>query len=440
MTSRAFRLCEPYVFPLVPMTTTDYARNRSTVSSSPRFPWVPRGADPATWMRETVTATLKRSHYFPLFNIPDPASPSRPHVQPGTTNITSVEVIEQLHRLQIESLRTPCGLSFSRRIGEALAQVHIDWTPMPDEFQAAPGVVPPPTPINPRCSQRFCMLNGRLDVQDEMHSGLRAFGTGRTSPAIENGKPVLRLAAVIDIHSGSGKFAGLPGTMCVNGYITPPNGLGLCLMIRMMDPEGKIENGSSFAPLAPLQDPDPNASLMVFLGEPDASRPVELIPNSSGSGFIGSKVYERLRLVNFSCDTNGGRTLRGATSEGPIVGDVSAILYFNMLDPSPVIPIQTRQGVFRFFDAARKEIGMLYSNMTEGRAFRQQLPELPMPVFRFGGFGPVLGGTGAFANAEGMMSLNAAISVFPRTLSNLYLFRFYDPEHRLRDISSGLNA
>jgi hypothetical protein len=423
---------------MVPMTTTRYARNMSTVSSSPRLPWIPRGADPAMWMRETVTATLKRAHYFPLFNIPDPTSPSRPRFQPGTTDITSVEVIEQLHRLQIESLRTSCGLSFSHRIGEALAKVHIDWTPMPDEFQAAPGLPPPPTPINPRCSQRFCMLNGRLDVQDETRTGLHAFGTGRTFPAIENGKPVLRLAAVIDVLSGSGQFTGLPGTMCVNGYITPPNGLGLCLMIRMMDPDGKIENGSSFAPLAPVQDPDPNAAFMVFLGEPDASHPVELIPNPSGSGFIGSKVYERLRLVNFSYDTSGGRALRGATSEGPIVGDVSAILYFDMLDESPVIPIQTRQGVFRFFDATKKELGMLYANMIEGRAFRQKLSGLPMPVFRFGGFGPVLGGTGEFADAEGMMSLNAAISVFPRTLSNLYLFRFYDPEHRLRDISSVL--
>ena len=32
-----------------------------------------------------------------------------------------------------------------------------------------------------------------------------------------------------------------------------------------------------------------------------------------------------------------------------------------------------------------------------------------------------------------MMTLNAAISVFPRTLSNLYILRVYDPEHKLHD-------
>jgi len=56
-----------------------------------------------------------------------------------------------------------------------------------------------------------------------------------------------------------------------------------------------------------------------------------------------------------------------------------------------------------------------------------------MPVFRFAGFGPILGGTGQFDGAEGMMTMNSAISVFPRTLSNLYTFRLYDPSGRFRD-------
>jgi hypothetical protein len=55
-----------------------------------------------------------------------------------------------------------------------------------------------------------------------------------------------------------------------------------------------------------------------------------------------------------------------------------------------------------------------------------------MPVFRFGGFGPFQGGDGCFAGASGMMSLNAVVSVFPRTLTNLYILRFDDPEGRFR--------
>jgi hypothetical protein len=55
-----------------------------------------------------------------------------------------------------------------------------------------------------------------------------------------------------------------------------------------------------------------------------------------------------------------------------------------------------------------------------------------MPVFRFGGYGFFSGGSGFFKGASGMMALNAAISVFPRTLSNMYVLRFDDPDHRFR--------
>ena len=63
---------------------------------------------------------------------------------------------------------------------------------------------------------------------------------------------------------------------------------------------------------------------------------------------------------------------------------------------------------------------------------RTQMPGFPMPLFRFAGFGPILG-DGQLSGADGMMSMNSAVSVFPRTLSNLYIFRFYDPEGKLRD-------
>jgi hypothetical protein len=47
--------------------------------------------------------------------------------------------------------------------------------------------------------------------------------------------------------------------------------------------------------------------------------------------------------------------------------------------------------------------------------------------------GPLLGGSGRFEGVDGMMSLNAAVSVFPRTLSNLYVFRIHDPTGRFRE-------
>src|SRR5206468_3790841 len=84
---------------------------------------------------------------------------------------------------------------------------------------------------------------------------------------------------------------------------------------------------------------------------------------------------------------------------------------------TPVSPIQTTNGVFSFFDREGKTLGTVNANMIEGRAMRTELEGAPMPVFRFAGFGPLLGGTGFFDGADGMMSMNSVVSVFPRALS-----------------------
>lgn len=70
--------------------------------------------------------------------------------------------------------------------------------------------------------------------------------------------------------------------------------------------------------------------------------------------------------------------------------------------------------------------------MVEGWAFRTRLNDHPIPVYRMAGFGPLISGSGWFKNIDGMMSMNSIVSVFPRTLSNLYVFRVHDPEGKFR--------
>lgn len=403
----------------------------------PPLPWVPPGENPVTYDIERVSALLKSAAYFPIFNIHDPGRQNQVNeLIPGLPFfIRSVNVNEQLHRFDIHVKRSTCGLRAENRVGEAVAAVQIQWTPIPDFYAPSPGVQPPPWLLNPFMSQRFTMLNGQLGFNDPEQSGVHAFGAGRTFPATEGGQGVLRVGAAIEVLEGLGRFRGLQGAFCINGYIQPPENLGLNLMIRMMDP-GRVLHAQSrpaISPILPIPDPDSNAVFMMFLGEVDPSAGVELIPSPDGQGFIGSRVNELLRLVRFSFDMNTASGLRSITEEGPIVGKVSAILYFNFLDPANVIPIQTTNGVFTFFDEKGTTIGTVSANMIEGRAMRTQMPGFPMPLFRFAGFGPILGGTGQFSGADGMMSMNSAVSVFPRTLSNLYIFRFYDPEGKLRD-------
>lgn len=418
------------------MNSTTATQPSMNPAQFPPLPWVPPGENPVTYDIERVTALLKSAAYFPIFNIHNPARQNQinPLIPGLPFLIRSVDVNEQLHRFDIDVKRAAGKLGAANRVGEAVADVRIQWTPIPDFYAAAPNVQPPPWILNPFMAQRFVMLGGQLSFYDRQQSGVHAFGTGQTFPATEGVQGVLRIGAAIEVLEGLGKFKGLQGAFCINGYIQPPQNLGLNLMIRMMDPEGVLHAGTrpAVTPIQPIPDPDPNAVFMMFLGEVDPSAGVELIPSPDGQGFIGSRVNELLRLVRFNFDINTPAGIRSTTEEGPVVGKVSAILYFNFLNSSEVIPIQTTNGVFTFFDDKGSTIGTVMSNMVEGRALRTQVQGFPMPLFRFVGFGPILGGTGEFAGADGMLSMNSAVSVFPRTLSNLYIFRFYDPERKLR--------
>ena len=413
----------------------------------PLPPTFPPGVNPETYKIAEVTKLLRSAAYFPIFNVPNAATPNQPVLLfPSLRDIPflnqlmiAVLVNEQLHRFEVvvEPPAGPRGLTALNRVGQPVARVGIRWTPIPDDFQAAPNLLPPPTILNPFRSQRFCMLDGHLDFADPAHSGFRAFGCGRTFPGVSGGQPVLYVGAVIDVLEGLGVLGGLPGptfpgaTMVVNGFIQPPDNLALNLMVRIMDPLGRLSATGPLPPLQPMPDPDPNAVFLFFLGEVDPDRPVQLVLGPNGLP-IGSDVFERLRLIRIAFDAGGTASLRSHSEEGPVVGTVSARLYFNFLDPQPVSPIQTTNGIFSFFDLEGRTLGTVLSNMVEGRAMRTELPGAPMPVFRFGGFGPILGGTGEFAGAAGMMSMSSAISVFPRTLSNLYVLRLEDPAGRLR--------
>src|SRR5690349_16786912 len=422
-------------------TTSDTATG-STASSPLPFPLPPTfppGVNPETYKLAEVERLLKSAAYFPIFNADNPNMPNQPvPLIPGIPFLsqyllTAVNVNEELHRFQVieDRAKDHGGLQASNRVGEPVAAVHIRWTPIPENFQAAPDVYPPTTILNPFVSQRFTMLNGQLSFKDPDNSGFHAFGAGRTFPATENGQSVLRIGAVIVILEGLGAFAGMTGAFVINGYIQPPLKLALNLMVRVMDPQKKLHAHGPLALLRAVPDPDPNATFMFYLGETDTSKPVKLNVSPDGQ-ILGSEVYERLRLVRLDFDlTSGGP--RSRMVEGPIVGEVSATLHFNPLAPTTVSPIQTTNGVFTFYDHDGNSLGTLLSNMVEGRAMRTPLEGAPMPVFRFAGFGPILGGTGFFEQAEGMLWMNSAISVFPRTLSNLYIFRFYDPQARFRE-------
>jgi hypothetical protein len=351
-----------------------------------------------------------------------------------------MEVNEQLHRFDV-TVEPPAqekGLQATHAVAQSVARVHIRWLVIPDTFLAAPNREPPPTPLNPSRSQRFTMLDGQFSFDDRDESSFRGFGAGRTFPALERGRHVLRLGAVVNILEGLGKFRGHQGTTVVNGFIIPPDILGLNIMVRLMDPQGVFNTASTLTALQPMPDPDPGTVFMTFLGEDDLDHPTTLNRASDGQ-ILGLNVHELLRLVHVGFDLGkGSKGIRSTTTTGPIVGRLQTSLYFNPLHlktrgtaQSP-IPAYTQNGVFTFFDRSWYPVGMLKANIIEGRAFRAELPGAPMPVLRMAGFGPLIEGTGQFSGAMGMLSMNAAVSVFPHTLSNMYVLRLVDPEGKFR--------
>jgi choline dehydrogenase len=392
----------------------------------------PPGANPETYQLDKVTGLVEAASYLPIFSRNDPSRPNIPIPSPNHPDrVIGVEVHEELHRFEVEVGRPTQegGLRATKRVGEPVASVQIRWMVIPDDFEPTPGCQPPPTELDPTRPQRFTMLDGRLTFHDRDRSGFRAFGTGRTFPVMTPVGPQLRIGAVIDVLEGFGKFRGLPGTICVNGYIEPPQGLALNFILRFADLSCRLRAGSPLAAPREETDLDPHTAFLFFLGEVDPARPTRIVGQSPEG--IQAEVHERLRLVRLGFDAATPEGIRSRSCKGPVVGTLRGMLRFNPFDPRPSTPIQTTDGEFTFCDR-RGPVATLNANIVEGRAYRTSLPGAPMPVFRFGGFGPFLGGTGVFRDAVGMMSLNAAISVFPRTLSNLYVLRATDPDGRFR--------
>lgn len=390
-------------------------------------------ADLETHQADAVASALREAAYLPMITVQDPARPNIPLLSPRG-RIIGVRVHEQSHRLQIRPAAPSHGLRAANRTGEPAASVSIRWMLCPDNFEPLPGREPPPTELDPSRSQRFVMLDGEFRFNYERAGMLSAFGHGRTFPAIVNGQPVLRLGSVISSLYGTGQVAAPGAINTVTGVISPPGAMQLHFLWRIMDSSRSIQSDWEPGELHEHPDPSPDTTVIALLGETDPDRPVTLI-TGPGSMPIGSNVVERLRLVSLDWRASSIGGIRSVLRIGPVIGSLSGKLSFQPFAGATVIPISTSEGRFTFWNFEGRGIGELFANIEYGQAFPIPLAPAPVPVFKFSGFGRLLGGTGCFANATGMLALNAAVSVFPRTLSNLYLLRLDGPKERFRATS-----
>jgi hypothetical protein len=344
-----------------------------------------------------------------------------------------MQVFEELHRFRIDTERPTCplGIRSSNCLGSAAAHVEIDWKVIPDSFVANPDQFPPATELDPTRSQRFAMYNGKFTWMDRDQSAFHGFGAGRTFPTMVNGSPRLYIGAVVEILEGFGKLKGLQGNAVVNGFITPPYDVALNIVVRAVDPTGRLRSTEALPPFRSIGDADSSDTFMAFLGERDPTNPIVLDMQSDGR-VVGADVHELLRLVHIDFEVTGQGGMRSLTVEGPIVGSLAFRLQFDSSDPRIPTPFKTSDAVFTFFDRDRIPVGTLDANVVEGRGFVTTLEGAPQPIVRVVGFGPFLGGTGQFAGAEGMLSINGIISIPARTPSIMYVLRVQDSKKKFR--------
>jgi hypothetical protein len=358
--------------------------------------------------------------------------------------------------------RGPSAIRAINRVGAPAASLRCRWRVVPEDYVGHAGnpAPLPALPLLPGAAQRIEITEWDLAFLGS-GSGYRAYGTGRTLPGAGGGPAPggMGAAFVLDVLEGRGQLAGLPGTVVAAGSIGADGRLDLTVLARFMVPLAPGAAALAEPPAAPLA---PGAAVaapgataapataaaapgeaaasgttcLAFAGQIDPSHPVKL-RLSLTEGFLGSFVYELLRTATLDFETAGagapgGGTLRAGARRGGLVGSVAATLSFDPLALCPVSPIQTRAGIFELHDAAGRSLGTVTADMTEGRSFRTRVAGLLLPVFRFGGFGPIQGGTGEFAGARGIMCMDSVISVQPRTLANLYVLSLADPDGRYR--------
>jgi hypothetical protein len=254
-----------------------------------------------------------------------------------------------------------------------------------------------------------------MQFLDSEGSGFTAFGCGRTLPAKVAGESQLRLAAVLDITEGFGKFAGLAGTGIVNGETVPPSTFDFSVLFRLVDPEGKLQSNLAIPQLPPAPDSQADTSFLPFISEPDPERPITA--ETDGQRII-FRINERLRFAHLDFDI---APLRSATEKGAIVGRHSMTVIADTSQSPTVFPAYSIDGEFSFFDHQGKSIGGFKADLLEGRVFPTG------GFYRLGGIAPPSEGSGQFIDPVGMVSVNGAFNIETGAVSTVYLVRLADP-------------
>lgn len=382
-----------------------------------------------TYPFEMVQHLLDQAAYFNLYSIPEKDGAIR-----ANGNSIGFRVCERLHRFAVSMQSTKgVGLRASNAVGEQLGRCNSRWLLCPDDFAAVPGVEPPATTLDSGRQQRFVMLDTICELGNG-HDGFRGFGTGRTFPTTTG----LMAAAVGNVMEGRGRLSGLEGTYVYCGSLTEDESFRGSLLLRVMDPRGVLSSGVDLPSFESQHAVEPGITYFILRGQKKDRRAKTSYSFGPDGQVNGLNVSQQIRVITVDATARGRGGLRSVRQVGPVIGTMGANIAFNLFNPGAPgtdlapIPFQSLNK-YTLYDPEGDMAGSFVADGGEGRTFNMQLAGAPgQRALRFGGFGPLMNGTGAFRDIEGLMTDNSVVGVAPHAIVTFYVLRINDPDGRYR--------
>jgi hypothetical protein len=278
------------------------------------------------------------------------------------------------------------------------------------------------------------MLDGECEFGDG-RDGFRGFGAGATFPSTGG---ALLAAAVGDLTEGRGRFAGAVGTYTYCGSLSAGEGFRGSLMLRVMDPQGALQADGDLPGVESWQPVEQGVTYFILRGQKKDRRAKTAYSFGADGQVNGLNVSQQLRLIDVDAAARGRGGLRSFKSVGAVVGKMNANIAFNLFSPGAPgtalapIPFQS-YNEYIFYDRDGDTVGSFVGDGGEGRTFNMELAGAPgQRALRFGGFGPLMNGTGPFSGIEGLMSDNSVVGIAPHAIVTFYVLRVNDPDGKFR--------
>lgn len=396
-----------------------------------------------TYPFEIVQHLLDQTANFCFYSIPDRSYKDKATLTPrdpndffGINGGYGIDLESELHRF--DSTTGPSasctGMLTEQVVGEEAGRFHARCLFGPDDFAWAPGKYPPPAIYDPWRTQRFAMLDAGFSFGG--HNALLVHGVGRTFPMSVKGVTVLFAGAVGNVMEGFGKFRGHEGSFVMTGRITPELGFLGNITLRVVDPAGGLRTDREIYPLTAIRDPDKDCIFIVMRGEKKNRSVKTTYGPPPGADLVSLVTPSQMRTAQYDFTLRGGDGPAAGSRIGQVIAEMDADVHFNLLAPPGTaekpVPFTTAE-TYRFRDRDGRLAGTVRAGVVEGISFDLKFPAAPgQPGVRFAGFGPVTGGTGQFAGAQGMLTVNSVIGIAPHALSLVHVIELADPTRVMR--------